>query len=264
MNRKKSILSLILVTIITISLISCANQAETESKTSSIFQRGEVKNCKITVDNADIKAKPDEDARTITTLNKNKIVKVLGKIGDWYVVKLNSKEIGCINKSQASPVVKEGQEPPKPLPTQDPPREEAPPTEVEPAKDVTTMERKMINQVNSERSKKGLSPYKVDKELSKIARIKARDMVKNNYFSHYSPTYGSPFEMMDHFGIEYLRAGENLAGNQSVNKAHNSLMNSKGHRENILNKNFTRIGVGIKSSDKYGYIFVQMFISKPQ
>ncbi len=263
---KKNNLSalIILLVLIVLSLASCANQAKMESKTSSIFQRGEVKNCKITVDQTDIKAGANKNARTITTLNKNDVVKVMGEIGNWYVVNFNNKEIGCINKNQARPIVKEGQEPQKPLPTQDPPRQEAPQTEVEPAKNITTMERTMINLVNSERKKNGLSSYKTDNELSKIARIKARDMVENNYFSHYSPTYGSPFEMMDHFEIEYLRAGENLAANQSVDKAHNSLMNSKGHRQNILNKNFTRIGVGIKSSEKYGYIFVQMFISKPQ
>lgn len=70
--------------------------------------------------------------------------------------------------------------------------------------------------------------------------------------------------MMDHFGIEYLKAGENLAGNQSVDSAHNLLMNSSGHRQNILNDQFTHIGVGVKASDKYGYIFVQMFISRPE
>ncbi len=69
---------------------------------------------------------------------------------------------------------------------------------------------------------------------------------------------------MKSFGIEYLQAGENIAANSSVNRAHNELMNSSGHRQNILSPSYTNIGIGIKPSDKYGLIFTQMFISKPQ
>lgn len=268
-KRKIFILSALLI-ILLFSLISCSNQDNMESKnnmeskTSSIFLRGEAKNCRITAEKAEVKAGTNTRYRTITTLNKGDEVKVLGEVSDWYIVQLKDRRIGCVNKNQATPIVKDGQEPQRPLPTQYPEREEAPPADVEPAQDLSSQEQKMINLVNSERKKNGLTPYKVDSELTRVARIKAQDMVKNNYFSHYSPTYGSPFEMMDHFGIEYVRAGENIAGNQSVEGAHRSLMNSSGHRQNILNPNFTHIGIGIKESDRYGYIYVQMFISKPE
>ena len=85
-------------------------------------------------------------------------------------------------------------------------------------------------------------------------------MVKNNYFDHQSPTYGSPFDMMEKFGISYGIAGENIAGNGTVEKAFDAWMNSTGHRENILNKNFNYVGFGIADSPKYGKIFVQQFI----
>ena len=121
---------------------------------------------------------------------------------------------------------------------------------------------RMLQLVNEERQKAGVSPLILDTELSKVADVKAKDMVDNNYFSHDSPTYGSPFTMMKDFGIRYTAAGENLAGYNSVDKAHVGLMTSDGHRKNILNSNFTHIGIGVQKSPKYGYVFVQMFIRK--
>lgn len=70
--------------------------------------------------------------------------------------------------------------------------------------------------------------------------------------------------MMKSFGIEFVKAGENIAGNQTVQKAHDSLMNSPGHRQNILSPDYTHIGIGIKKGSSYGNIFTQEFVSKPQ
>lgn len=134
--------------------------------------------------------------------------------------------------------------------------------DIDPVDSLNSMERNMLERVNEERRKNDLTPLSIDYRLTKVARIKAQDMVDNDYFSHYSPTYGSPFDMMNKFGIEYIQAAENLAGNSSVERAHNSLMGSSGHRQNILNPGFTHIGIGVKASDRYGYIFVQMFIKK--
>ena len=87
-------------------------------------------------------------------------------------------------------------------------------------------------------------------------------MVKNNYFSHTSATYGSPFDMMKSFGVSYKTAGENIAGNSSNTGAVNAWMNSEGHKANILNSSFNYTGVAVVKSSKYGKIFVQMFIGK--
>ena len=87
-------------------------------------------------------------------------------------------------------------------------------------------------------------------------------MVNNNYFSHTSPTYGSPFDMMKSFKISYNTAGENIAGNSSNSSAVTAWMNSPGHRANILNGSFNQTGIGVVSGSKYGKIYVQMFIGK--
>ena len=118
----------------------------------------------------------------------------------------------------------------------------------------------MINLVNTERANNGLAPLTVNMKLTEMARVKAQDMIDNNYFSHTSPTYGSPFDMMNQFGISYQTAGENLAGNSSVTAAHTALMNSSGHRANILNSNFKEVGIGIVDGGPYGKMFVQEFI----
>ena len=99
-------------------------------------------------------------------------------------------------------------------------------------------------------------------EISQVARLKSQDMIDNNYFSHNSPTYGSPFDMMKSYDIKYVYAGENLAGNPSIQDAHESLMNSQGHRENILNPNFTHIGIGVREGSKYGKMITQMFVGR--
>ena len=118
----------------------------------------------------------------------------------------------------------------------------------------------MVDLVNQERIKAGLKPLAVDLKLTELARLKAQDMVKNNYFDHMSPTYGSPFDMMRKAGLTFRTAGENIAGAGTVERAHSALMNSAGHRANILNPNFTRIGIGIVPDGTYGLMISQMFI----
>ncbi len=125
---------------------------------------------------------------------------------------------------------------------------------------VRSYEREVINRVNEIRAQNGLKALTEDWELSRVARIKSQDMKDNNYFSHTSPVYGSPFQMMKSFGISYRAAGENIAKGQSTPQAVvNAWMNSSGHRANILNSYYTHIGVGYVASGKY---WTQMFISK--
>lgn len=120
-------------------------------------------------------------------------------------------------------------------------------------------EQKMFELINNERKKRGAKPLKINMELTKIARLKAYDMIKNDYFDHDSPTYGSPFEMVRQFGISYYILGENLAGAIDVKTAHNALMDSPDHKANILYSEFTEIGIGIVDGGRWGKIYVQLF-----
>ena len=124
--------------------------------------------------------------------------------------------------------------------------------------DKSTFASQVIELVNQERTKAGLKALTVHEKLSGMALDKAKDMSDNNYFSHTSPTYGSPFDMMKQYGISYRYAGENIAqGQRTPEEVMNSWMNSQGHRANILSENFTMIGVGY-----YNGYWVQEFISQ--
>lgn len=127
---------------------------------------------------------------------------------------------------------------------------------------LTADELEVFNLINQQRKNNGLSELKVDNEVQRVAKIKAQDMVNNNYFSHTSPTYGSPFDMLKSFRVSYKTAGENIAGNSSNSAAVNAWMNSSGHRANILNNSYNYTGIGVVSSSKYGKIYVQMFIGR--
>jgi uncharacterized YkwD family protein len=129
-----------------------------------------------------------------------------------------------------------------------------------PAQGLTADEKQMLDLVNAERIKAGLKPLQIDMRLVDLARKKSRDMIQNNYFGHTSPVYGTPFEMMKSAGITYRYAGENLAGAPTVQKAHEGLMNSPGHRANILSPNYNRIGIGVVEGGPYGKMFTQLFI----
>ena len=120
----------------------------------------------------------------------------------------------------------------------------------------SVVQQRILDLVNQERAKAGLKPLVLDSLLTKVATEKARDMYANKYFSHTSPTYGSPFEMMQKFGVKYSYAGENIAaGQRSAEEVMNAWMNSPGHRANILNANFKKLGVGYVNNQ-----WVQMFI----
>ena len=121
----------------------------------------------------------------------------------------------------------------------------------------------VVKLVNVERSKVGLPPLKENWELSRVARYKSEDMINKNYFSHTSPTYGSPFQMMKDFGISYQAAGENIAaGQRTPAEVVEAWMNSEGHRKNILSPTYTEIGVGYVKGGSYGHYWTQMFIKR--
>ena len=120
--------------------------------------------------------------------------------------------------------------------------------------------RQVLDLVNAERSRHGLRALTLDNQLNEVAAVKAKDMADNNYFSHDSPTYGSPFDMMHRFGIDYQAAGENIAaGQRSAKEVMESWMNSSGHRANILSQSYTNLGVGYYQGGSYGTYWVQEF-----
>jgi uncharacterized membrane protein required for colicin V production len=122
-------------------------------------------------------------------------------------------------------------------------------------------ERQMLDLVNEERAAAGLAALIWDERLVPVARQHSEEMFRLKYFSHQSPVSGTPFDRIKNAGIAYTRAGENLAYAQSVSVAHRGLMQSPGHRENILRPEFTHVAIGVVSAGAYGRMFTQVFVT---
>lgn len=131
-------------------------------------------------------------------------------------------------------------------------------TPTAPAQSASEFEKKVVELTNAERAKAGLAPLEIYEPLMKVAQQKSDDMAAKNYFSHTSPTYGSPFDQMKAAGISYRAAGENIAqGQRTPEEVVQAWMNSEGHRANILNGSYTHIGVGYVADGNY---WTQQFI----
>ena len=116
------------------------------------------------------------------------------------------------------------------------------------------------NLLNSDRARYGLAPLVIDPELCRIARVKSRDMRDNQYFAHTSPTYGDVRSMLRQFDYAYSAAGENIAHHATVEKAQAAFLSSPGHRRNIMNSAYTRVGLGA-AVDAKGYVYLtQIFV----
>lgn len=130
-----------------------------------------------------------------------------------------------------------------------------------PSTGYSAFQNEVVRLVNAERAKNGLAALTVDSTITKTATLKSEDMAKNNYFSHTSPTYGSPFDLMKRYGVSYRAAGENIAmGQTTPAQVMDGWMNSEGHRANILNASFTKIGVGVAQNSSGRYYWTQHFI----
>lgn len=212
----------------------------------------------VTASKLNVRSGPSTKYPVVATVNKNEYVRVLAGIGTWYVIQTDGDYIGAVSKkyikaiypssSGSNGVSNQGSN--------------TSGGNTIASNNMNQDEQEVFNLINKQRTNNGLTALKIDNEVQKVAKIKAEDMVTNNYFSHQSPTYGSPFDMLKSFKISYRSAGENIAANSSNSGAVNAWMNSSGHRANILSSNYNYTGIGVVSSPKYGKIYVQQFIGK--
>lgn len=202
-----------------------------------------------------IRSGPSTSFNIVSKMNEKDKVKVIGKIKNFYLIVTAKNNIGMVRedllkKVSTSPSVKPDTKPSSPQ-----------------NNDLvlikgTAQEEEILNLINNARAKKGLPKLKLAKRLTEVARLKSSDMVKNNYFGHDSKVYGSPFKMLQDFGIDYKTAGENIAGNASLNDAFNSWINSSTHSQNIYSNSYNYVGIGVSKSSTYGYIITAVFIGK--
>lgn len=195
--------------------------------------------------NTNLRSGPSTSYTVYTKLNSGDKVQVIGKIDNFYLVVTNNNYVGMIREDLINKISENGESQTPGTPSTLPNTTET-----------------VLTLINNTRTENGLPSLKIDNLLNSTATTKASDMVKNNYFSHTSPTYGTPFEMMQNAGITYKVAGENIAGNSSVENAVKSWLASEEHKSNILSNAYNYIGIDVEPSDTYGYVIVTMFIGK--
>ena len=247
-NNKKVIFIIILLTILfVISAITISFGMQSYYKVD--FSTGLV-----TATTLNVRSGPGTQYKIVATVNKNQYIRVFAGIGEWYIVQVQGDYIGAVSKKYIKPIYPNNTSNSNNAGTQN--------NNTVTSSQMNSDEQEVFNLINKQRTDNGLQALKNDNEVQRVARIKVQDMVNNGYFSHQSPTYGSPFDMLKSFGISYKSAGENIAGNSSNSGAVTAWMNSSGHRANILNSSYNYTGVGVVSSSKYGKMYVQIFLGK--
>lgn len=198
--------------------------------------------------NVNFRRGPGTNFSSMAKLTKGTKLTAIGYISDWYLCISSSGTIGMIQKdlitfSSVSSNSNTG-------------------TTTNTTNKGDANEELVLKLINESRAASGLKALVMDANILKIAKLKAVDMVNKEYFSHTSPTYGSPFAMMKTYGIAYKVAGENIAGNPSIQAAVTSWLNSPTHKENILSTSYNLVGIGVTKSNVYGYIVVAMFVGR--
>lgn len=216
----------------------------------------------VTATTLNVRSGPGTGYSVVATVNKNDYVRVFAGVGNWYIVQVEGDYIGAVSQKYIKPIYPSGSSTNSGGTSSSGNAAGNTNNNTNTTSSLTADELETFNLINKQRANNGLPALKIDAEVQRVARIKAQDMVNNNYFDHNSPTYGTPFNMLKNFGISYKTAGENIAGNSSNSAAVNAWMNSSGHRANILNGNYNYTGISVVSSPKYGKVYVQMFIGK--
>lgn len=248
--KKKSILKFAMIIVFIFVICGVTNSFAMQHYYKVDFSTGLV-----TATTLNVRSGPGTQYKVIATVSKNQYIRVFAGIGDWYVVQVGGDYVGAVSQKYIKAIYPNSS-------NNGSTGNSGNTNQNSQASTMTADEKEVLNLINKQRTNNGLQALKVDEELQRVARIKAQDMVDNNYFSHNSPTYGSPFDMLKSFKIPYKSAAENIAANSSNSGAVNAWMNSSGHKANILNGTYDYTGIGVVGSSRYGKIFVQMFIKK--
>ena len=247
--KKKNILKTIVVCAFTLMICKYKTAFGMQHYYNVDFSTGLV-----TATELNVRSGPGTQYKIVTTVKKNEYIRVFAGVGTWYIVQVEGDYIGAVSKKYVKPIYPNSSGTNSGGGTSG--------SQNTTTASLSADEKEVFDLINKQRTNNGLSALKIDSEVQRVARIKAQDMVDNNYFAHESPTYGTPFQMLKSFKISYKTAGENIAGNSSNSAAVTAWMNSSGHKANILNGNYNYTGIGVVNSSKYGKVYVQMFIGK--
>ena len=216
----------------------------------------------VTANKLNVRRGPGIKYDTVGILSKDAYIRVFAKIGNWYVIQTENNLIGAVSSNYVNPCYDMDLNNLN-IQTNAEPVIENENTSVSIIESTLSVEeQEFLDKINELRLKNNIPTLQIDDNVENVARLKAQDLAENNYFSHTSNKYGTPFEMLSTSGINYKTASENIAGNSSIDGAINSWMNSESHKNNILSTNFNYTGVAVVHSNTYGKILVQFFIGK--
>ena len=261
-RNKVTILSISLLIIVFFSYLYRASAYTYESLD---FKYGKVK----TKATLNIRCGPGTNYNRVGKLQNGEYINVFAKVGEWYIIQTNDNVVGAVSskyieavydenemlKSETSSNIKDEDV------TQTSNIDNSSGEYIDNLK-LTEEEQEFLNIINSKRKDGGLEELKIDNTVQNIARLKAQDLERNNYFSHTSPSYGMIDDMLNSYGVSYTNVQENIAGNQNLSGAVEAWMNSENHKSNIMNKDFNYTGVAVVESSTYGKIFVEVFVKK--
>lgn len=242
------------------------------NKISATYEVVDFSYLTISSDSLNVRTGAGSKYPSIGSVKSGQRIRALGKLDGWYVITLpDSGRIGCIPAANAKPygAGTAATRTVTPTPTRITTTGEGEGTDTAGggtaaagSGTMSSNESRILQLVNAERAKSGAKALVSSGDCTRLARLKSKDMVDKNYFSHQSPTYGSPFDMLKANNVNYMYAGENIAMNQTAEAAFKAWMNSEGHKKNILNPNFTELGVGIAPKGNGSYIYTQLFIGR--
>lgn len=266
--KRRNILTVVLALLILTFTFLPAGTAQYMVDASEAYQQAASGSGVVTASDVNLRTGPATTFDIICKLKKDQKVTVMGKLGDWYAIYVGSSgNVGSIssryikldkpkstsaNTTQTKATQTKAANTPVAAKPVSVPEEQV--------KDISEDENTLLELVNKERKDKGLKALVLDAALMKVARLKAADMKENNYFSHTSKYYGTPFDMMKKYEIKFSTAGENIAGNKTCEKAVKTWLEDSSN--NIYNEKFTHTGIGIVNSPTYGKLFVQLFMKK--
>lgn len=213
--KKKSILVVLVILIFTFTIFHVTTSFGMQHYYKVDFSTGLV-----TATTLNVRSGPGTNYKVVTTVKKNEYIRVFAGIGDWYIVQVEGDYVGAVNKKYVKAIY------PSSSGTTNNTGTSSGSGTAPTSSSLSADEKEVFNLINQQRTNNGLSALKIDEQVQKVARIKAQDMVTNNYFAHESPTYGTPFQMLSSFKISYRSAGENIAGNSSNSGAVTAWMNS--------------------------------------
>lgn len=274
--KRKSILAIVLAFLVLTFTVMPLDTARLRVEASEAYQKVDSTSGTITAADVNLRTGPATTFDIICKLKKNQKLTVMGKLGNWYAVYVSTNgNVGAVSSQyvkldKAAVSASDKQQSDKNTAAKTASKNTASKTAqtndtktaavTEKVKDISYDEQVLLDLINSARKEKSLKALEFDAGLVKVARLKADDMKNNNYFSHTSKYYGSPFDMMKKYDVKFSAAGENIAGNSSAEKVVKAWL--KEGSNNLVNEKFTHAGIGVVDSPTYGKLFVAMFITK--